>query len=170
MQCQHILSHLQQQEDITVLSLLQSALAELEQASSSDKRLHAIGTLLGHATIEIEEATTDLAHYVEQCEVDPQHLAALDKRLEQLHTIARKHHINPPELPAHFEKLQQKLKKLNATHTQDDALKSELAKWTDTYKEATAQLSQARQKTAKRLSKTITQQLPQLGMTGVNLM
>ncbi len=120
--------------------------------------------LLQSAHIQIDEADQSLRHHVESFEIDPLKLQELEQRLSGIYQLARKHRIQPAELPALAEQLRQELDaidggddKLLQLEQQLDALHSELQK-------QAALLSRKRAKAARSLSKAVNKLLKDLCM------
>lgn len=120
---------------------------------------------LQSADIALSQARSDLNHYVDDLELDPQRLAELDQRMQALFGAARKYRCEPEELPEVFDQIKAKLQAITAD--QDlDALRAQEAAAQAQYETAAQALHQARIKGAKGLAKTITQKMQSLGMPG----
>lgn len=141
------------------------ALEQIRQAARHDPRLADVLQSLESADISLSQARSDLNHYVDDLELDPQRLAELDQRMQALFNAARKYRCEPEELPEVFEQVSAKLQSITAD--QDlDALRAQESAAQEQYEVAALALRQARIKGAKTLGKTVTQKMQSLGMPG----
>jgi len=120
--------------------------------------------LLESAAIQLEEARSEIQRYIDSVEIDPQRLAEVEKRLEQIHDIARKHRIKPPQLPDFQAGLQEELAGLNHGGQRIEALQEELAQLEQRYRSDAATLGKQRAKAAKSLVSKATAVLKTLAM------
>lgn len=144
---------------------LARAIEQVRQAARHDAKLVDVLESLQSADIALSQARSDLNHYVDDLELDPQRLAELDQRMQALFGAARKYRCEPEELPEVFDQIKAKLQAITAD--QDlDALRAQEAAAQAQYETAAQALHQARIKGAKGLAKTITQKMQSLGMPG----
>lgn len=80
--------------------------------------------MLDNPLIQIDEARSELRHYLDSLELDPAHLHWLDNRISSIYDLAPKHRIETHELFAHIETLKRKLEQLENA---DDHLETLLA-------------------------------------------
>ncbi len=137
---------------------------ELEALLPLDSQLTSSQELLASALIQIEEATTELRHYSDTLELDPAHLEQLEKRLEEIHDLARKYRVPPAELPEKLASLKAELNSLEQTAIHLTRLEGQLATLRSGYLETAKRLSGSRHKAAKKLAKSITERLRSLNM------
>ena len=140
--------------------------SELQQLGKTDDTLNEIASLLDNASIQINEATSELHQYVNNLELDPQRLSYLDERIGTIHNLARKHNVNPDELPELFERLQTELDSIENADGHLEKLQQNIVVTTDTYKKAANALTKSRIKSAKVLSTKVTENMQELGMEG----
>lgn len=144
---------------------LTRAIEQIRQATRHDPSLSDVLQSLESAEIALSQARSDLNHYIDDLELDPQRLAELDERMQALFSAARKYRCEPEELPEVFDQLNLKL--LSMAADQDlDALRAQEAQTKVQYEAAAQTLRQARTKGAKGLAKTVTQKMQSLGMPG----
>ena len=144
---------------------LARALEQVRQATRHDPTLADVLQSLESADIALSQARSDLNHYVDALELDPQRLAELDQRMQALFNAARKYRCEPEDLPDVFEQITAKLQSMTAD--QDlDALRAQEEASHKGYEAAALSLRQARIKGAKTLAKTVTQKMQSLGMPG----
>ena len=140
--------------------------SELQQLGKTDNKLNDIATLLDNASIQINEATSELHQYVDNLELDPERLSYLDERIGTIHNLARKHNVNPDELPELFESLQTELDSIENADGHLEKLQQDIIITADVYKKAANALTKSRTKSAKILSTKVTENMQELGMEG----
>jgi len=146
-----------------------AALQQVNQAlqlinTLNNPSLNTVKGLLADAQIQLQEASHDLEVYLSKVEIDPARLEWVEERLNSIYQTARKHHLPAEELYQHHQQLQQALAELDAGEGGLDQLTSELEALLLDFRSQAKQLSQQRQKAAKRLQAAIDEQLAYLGM------
>ena len=131
-----------------------------------DKSLDNIRELLDSAVIQLDEAMSELNDRIEQFEADPEKQREVEDRLSRIFEIARKHRVNPDELPALTEEIQAELDSIINADVVIDELEKELANLSEAYTSKATALSKARIKAARALEKAVTTHLHSLGMAG----
>jgi DNA repair protein RecN (Recombination protein N) len=122
--------------------------------------------LLCSAQIQIEEVHADLQQFMQQLELDPDRLQQVEKRLETIYDMARKHKVAPENLVPHHNALVEELLYLDHGHENIDLLNEHLQHAEQAYLTVARQLSQQRANAAQTLSQEITAWLSPLGITG----
>lgn len=140
--------------------------SELQKLGKTDNKLNDIASLLDNATIQINEATSELHQYIDNLELDPQRLNYLDERIGTIHNLARKHQVNPDELPGLFERLQTELDSIENADEHLENLQQEISNAAKKYKKEANKLSISRLKAAEVLSTKVTDNMQELGMEG----
>jgi DNA repair protein RecN (Recombination protein N) len=141
------------------------AIEQVRQGLRHDPALSDVLQSLESADIALSQARSDLSRYVQDLDLDPQQLNELDERMQALFSAARKYRCEPQALAQLHEQIKQELASLAAD--QDlDALREQEARASAGYDAGAQALRQARQRGAKRLAKTITEQMQSLGMAG----
>lgn len=157
---------LEQSDKGSITQQLSHFTSELQQLGKKDNTLNDIATLLDNASIQINEATSELHQYVDNLELDPQRLSYLDERIGTVHNLARKHNTNPDELPELFERLQLELDSIENADGHLEKLQQEIVVTAKTYQEAANALTKSRTKSAKVLSTKVSENMQELGMEG----
>ena len=157
---------LYENEQDSAFELVSHAAHKIDELAQLDEALTPAGELLHAASIHIQEAAEALRHYQDQVEQDPEKLQQLDKRLAQLHELARKHRVEPSALPELEIHLHEELQELNNSTEHHNNLEQDVAKSKLEYLQAAQSLSQSRHKAAAKLNTAITDYLSQLGMAG----
>ena len=152
-------------EDGAAHGLVSSAAHTIQQLLRHDPGLQAVYDELESARIAIAEAVSDLNNYVSRVELEPARLAQAEARLSAVFETARKFKVEPETLPALRQSLHDQLAELQAA-SDIDALRRETAAAQEQYATAAAALTQARRKTARTLSKHVTEAMQTLAMQG----
>ncbi|MCX7897232.1 MAG: DNA repair protein RecN [Rhodocyclaceae bacterium] len=148
-----------------VLDALQRSSARLHELSQIDAQLAEPAELLAGACVELTEAAHALRRYRERLDLDPQRLLELDRRIEAVVDLARKHRVAPEELPERLASLRARLDALSrASDPEHLARAVEAAE--AAYREAAEKLSQARRATAEKLASAVTAAMQELAMAG----
>ncbi len=156
------------QGDEAMVDRLSQITQRLSQLASIDPKLQESLDLLQSAHIQLDEAASNLGHYAERLDLDPQRLQEIENRVSAIFACARKLKLAPENLPAQWQTLQSRLKDIE--ESQDLAkLKIKLASAQAEYENKAAVLSKKRKVAAKKLSEGVTQILPSLGMKGATV-
>jgi DNA repair protein RecN (Recombination protein N) len=154
------------EEGQSASSVLEQSLRLLQELQAVDTRLDNPLQLLNDAAIQLKEAVSELRHYADGMELDPERLAQLEQRIADLHNLGRKHRVAPEELPHLLQQLQQELDELNASDSRLQGMQAEIEKSRAHYDTLAAQLSDARAKAAKTLAAAVSVNMQELGMSG----
>lgn len=157
---------LYENEQGAIVGLLQQASNEVAQLSRFDETLAPIAQLLESASIQAQEAASELRHYQSSVELDPAQLARVESRIGELLRLARKHQITPDELPKHLEQLRGELDALENADMRAEHLQTEITQAASQYLEYATRLSNSRRAAASRLSEAVSTDMQQLGMKG----
>ncbi|MGV6826375.1 MAG: DNA repair protein RecN [bacterium] len=145
---------------------LSHAISLLGEVSQLDPALTSSAALLEEASIQVEEAISGIRGSAEEISIDPAKLAEVDSELGQVHGLSRKHHLEPSQLQAHFSGLSQELASLENFDDNIEQLKSKLSEHETKYGKLAQQLSSKRRKAAKALSRSVTDSMHELGLSG----
>jgi len=154
--------------DGAITETLASLQQRLRTLAGIDPALASAADLVDSAAIQLEEAGSDLASYVQRVDLDPERLAEVENRVGAIFTSARKLKLPPERLFEHQEELRAEYARLS--RTQDLAvLEAEVARTREAYDSEAAALSRARRSAASRLAKGVTGQIDRLGMAKASL-
>ncbi len=120
--------------------------------------------LTGAALIQVQEAADTLRRTLDGLDLDPRRLQEIEQRLADIHAIARKHRVAPAELGAHLESLRAELRVLENSAVEIGRLDQARTQAAKAWLEQAQRLSQARRKSAKRLSAAVSEVMRTLGM------
>ncbi len=163
--CQQNLQQLSEGERSTQ-SQISHNLNELQDMQKFDPSLETVIELLNGASIQIEEASNELRHYLDGLELDPERLKMVEDLLAAFHDMARKHKLQPEALTDHLETLKDELHSLENSEARFEKLIALQKSSTKNYRRAANRLSMCRRRAAKKLSEDITEKLNELGMLG----
>ncbi len=156
-------------DDQNAKTLLHQGLAALQEIPEKSARVTSIIELLESASIQLDEAVSDLRNLADDFEANPERLEEVNARLGVLHAIARKHKVKPNQLIEVIEDLRQQLSliensdaELAKLHTADKQLRVD-------YKNIAEEVSKQRKKGGGKLAKQVNEQLKQLGMPHASL-
>ena len=161
-QCQQAITLCSSEDDANLLDCVSRALNLL--SSIDDVRLAPIVELLSSSRIQIEEATIDLEHYVQNYDVDPERLVFVETRLGNIYNIARKHRIDPSDIPELQQKINQQLAAIANIDNDIDHLSTELSSLKNAYQKLATKLGKSRRKAAATLETQVSSRLIDLGM------
>ncbi|MGT2472262.1 DNA repair protein RecN [Paraburkholderia terrae] len=153
------------ESDEAMLGHLSSVISKIRDLAEIDPALNDALAALEPAEIQLQEAAYSLSHYAQRLELDPDRLAQVEKRLDALHSAARKFRLQPENLPQEHEERREQLAKLDAA-ADLDALRAAEAKAKDAYLADAKVLSKARAKAAKALGAAVTTGMQELSMAG----
>jgi DNA repair protein RecN (Recombination protein N) len=129
-------------------------------------QLLAIARLLNEAAINLQEAGNELRDYSDHLNIDPEKFAEIERRLDLIHQLARKHRTSPESLLQIHQELLAKISTLENAETELNELVIQQADIVKQYAVIAAQLSASRSKAAQLLSTQVTEWMQQLGMQG----
>jgi DNA repair protein RecN (Recombination protein N) len=146
-------------------SQLSTIIHRLQALAAIDPALSAALASLEPARIEITEAARTLNDYLSRLDLDPRRLAAVEARIEALHTAGRKLRVAPETLP---DELDQRRTRLATLQEGSDlvALRAREAEAATRYRTAAAALTKRRTTIASQLSTAVTDAMQTLNMTG----
>ena len=121
--------------------------------------------MLDSIDAELSEISHLLGNVIDSVEINPNELAAKEKRMQELMSAARKYRIEPEQLPEKYLAVQAALQDLEAA-ADIDALEQAVAEAERQYRHAAQQLSAARAKAACTLAEETTAHMQQLAMKG----
>ncbi|MCP5201649.1 MAG: DNA repair protein RecN [Gammaproteobacteria bacterium] len=121
-------------------------------------------TALEQAAVACEEAGDELGRLEHSLAADPARLERIDRRLAELHSLARKHQVNLGELATHAATLAAELAGLENLAGDQVKLRERLEEQLAAYDKAAAALTRARQRAGRAMAKDIGARLRELGI------
>ncbi|WP_273151753.1 DNA repair protein RecN [Methylophaga thiooxydans] len=151
-------------EQAAAYDQISSTLAELEKLQDFEPRFASAVETLNSAIINLDESATELRHYLDHVELDPSRLDDIETQLSLLHELARKHHVEIEQLPAHYQQLSDELATLSSSEMQQAQRRRAVDEKEKICRDLCEKLHQRREKAAKPLAKQITDSIQQLAI------
>jgi DNA repair protein RecN (Recombination protein N) len=149
-----------------VTATLGRAQSVLRQLSALDPTLSGPERLLEEAAIACREAVSELRRYGESLDADPARQEQIESRLAAIEDAARKHRVDPGDLPVVRERLEDELRELRAGAVNLAELERRLSTARELRDRAAARLAAARRDVAAALDERVTALMQGLGMPG----
>ena len=153
------------ESDDAMITHLASIVSKVRDLAEIDPALNDVLAALEPAEIQLQEAAYSLSHYAQKLELDPDRLAQVEKRLDALHSAARKFRLQPQTLPEEHEARRAQLAALDAA-ADLDSLHAAEAKAKEAFLAEAKKLSKARAKAGKALGAAVTTGMQELSMKG----
>ena len=141
-----------------------TALQLLQDDTLSGSAITNARELIDSAAIQLLEAQSELRQHLDAVEIDPARLSEVERRLDSLYDIARKHRVQAPGLTDLHQQLREELASLSGNSARVEELAEELDTLHADYQSAASKLSSARKKAATKLTKAVESQLAELAM------
>ncbi|WP_339878205.1 DNA repair protein RecN [Pseudidiomarina gelatinasegens] len=151
-------------EHNNAFSLLQNAVSRLEQQLDTDPALTEAVRMLKDASVQVEEAARELRHYQDNIELDDEQLITAERRVSQAVHLARKHQLEPSQLPQHHQQLLTELNQLESNQAESVDIDARVESAAAKYRQVATKLSESRKKAAHELSERIAKSMQQLNM------
>ncbi|MFM0280971.1 DNA repair protein RecN [Paraburkholderia sediminicola] len=153
------------ESDEAMITRLASIVSKMRDLAEIDPALNDVLAALEPAEIQLQEAAYSLSHYAQKLDLDPDRLAQVEKRLDALHSAARKFRLQPETLPEEHEARRAQLAALDAA-ADLDSLHAAVAQAKETFLTEAKKLSKARAKAGKALGAAVTTGMQELSMKG----
>lgn len=163
---QQALMALYDADDGNIYSQLSQQISLIESASETDHQLAPANTMLNEALVQIEETASLLRDYLSSLDSNPQRFNEVEQRIGIMHDLARKHRVEPEQLVAVHEQLQQELKNLDHADENLAKLEKQTQALKQSYLTVAGKLSKSRSQFAQSLNKDISRAMQTLGMAG----
>ena len=136
----------------------------LEKTVAIDARLQPLAEMLGEAAAQVEEASRELRLYREKIEFDPERLALVEERLDEIYKLKRKYGKSIAEILEYAEKIRKELAMVEGEEERLATLNRELVEIEEELATVALELSAFRKEAASELEKTILTQLVEVNM------
>ena len=163
---QQVLGLLEENDDSAVHQALNQSHGDISDLARVDAQLQPIAELLNNAIIQVQETISELRHYADNLELDPDRLQEVEQRINAMHTLSRKHRVDAEELVNLLPTLQQERDDLEQADIKLDGLQKQIQQAKEAFTKSAAKLSQSRKKTAKQLSEKISDAMQSLSLQG----
>ncbi|MBF0146121.1 MAG: DNA repair protein RecN [Magnetococcales bacterium] len=149
---------------VCATAVTHEAASSLEALTRIDAELLPLATALRSLHYELEDCGVRLRHYLQGLETDPEQLEALKSRLDRIHRLSRKHHVESEGLLDLAERLQKDLDALEHVDERREQLFKQLELMRRHYDEQAVIIRQGRQQAAQALMSAVERQLADLHM------
>ena len=160
------LNSLYEDEETNILSQLSHHISALTEIAEIDSDIQPAVDMMLDARVQLDEAVSQLRSCVDEVELDPADLATIEQRIQSILDIARKHRVEPDELPAVHEQLAAELNDITHADQTLDELRNQYAALVQQYRDSAQKLGTSRKRAATKLNKEITAAMQTLGMKG----
>ena len=156
----HRAQQLCDEQESSIRQALQLLDAEIHNTSAAaDAR-----ELLDSAAIQVAEALGGIQQHLDSVDIDPQRLDQVQRRLESIYDVARKHKVLPEQLSTRHRELAEELQGLTDGGQRIEQLDEELTSLAKQYSSAAGKLSKQRKSAARKLVKNAAKVLATLAM------
>ncbi len=155
---------LYENEQQSVNQMLNHSVTALTDLAQFSPDLAEINELLSVAQIQVEEASQQLRRYLESQEADPQRLDWLENQIGIIQDISRKHQSTPEQIPELALNLEKELNNISHSNERIEELTEKGKRLLKQYQDLSLKLSENRCKNAKKLEKSISEMIKELGM------
>ncbi len=152
------------QESGAAYDLIGIAVRDLEKLQDVEPRFTGIVETLNSALINLDDSASSLRHYLDHSDLDPEQLDEVERELSQLHDLARKHHVDIEQLPAHFQALSEELDSLSSASQNLGTLEKQVSADQKACLDLCQKIRKNRQACIQNLSTQITASIQQLAM------
>lgn len=160
------LQALSDSDDANANGLVADAARAVETVTAFDPALQPVTELLEAAGIQISEAVDELRRYAAGIDMDPARQNQVEERLDAIRTLARKHRVDPGELPDLARRLAAELEELANADERGRELEQQLDAARESFLALARNLSDRRKSAATRLAAAVTDAMHGLGMPG----
>lgn len=152
-------------EDSSAASLIHRALSTLQAQAHLEPAFTDAIEALQAALAQVQDTVHSLHHYARHTELDPSGLDALDQRLSQWMSLARRYRRPPEELADLLAGWKKELESIDQAMDLDALRAAERHAWA-AFEVEIKRLGKLRQQAAPRLSRAVTDAMQTLGMQG----
>ncbi|MDX5363508.1 MAG: DNA repair protein RecN [Pseudazoarcus pumilus] len=151
--------------EVSISAMLGHVATRVESMAELDAGLAEVRDLVAGALIQVDEAAHGLRRYQERLDLDPARLQEVEARIAAITDLARKHRVQPDELPELLSQWRRELAELEerADPTRLAAAESEAHK---AWESAAQKLSAQRKPAAERLSREVSEAMQSMAMAG----
>ena len=157
---------LYEDDSANAAGMLAAAERALQGLVEYDEELGAIAELVESAGIQVAEAADSLRRYGDSVDMDPGRQDLVEQRLDSMQSVARKHRVEPDDLPDLRTRLAAELDDLMHAEERGRGRGQEVSAAEDRYREFAAELSRLRKIAATNFAGAVSEAMAGLGMPG----
>ena len=151
-------------EESNAIRSLNLIISTLEEVKDVDPKIATWVENIYSATVQLSDSETEMRHYLDQVDLDPERLKWVEIRLGLLFDMARKHKIAPEELYDFMQRISQELSELDTSDERLEALEAQLQNVSEKYIKAAKKLTDSRAKAAKKIDQDVTKIIRDLAL------
>ena len=152
------------EDQVDAYQAIQLALQKLDPLIETSPKLANAHELLNQAYVIIDEAGSELDHYINSFEINPQRLQHVEERLNAIYELARKHKVKPEALSDLHQQLSEELGKLTGQDASLESLLEQLEEAEQHYTGHGQALSSKRKQAGDKLANELIKQLKSLAL------
>jgi DNA repair protein RecN (Recombination protein N) len=145
---------------------LNRAADRLDRHAALDRDIAAAAGLLREAVINCDEALLSVQAALSRLDLSPERLNRLERQLNVQHDLARKHRVEPEQLPEVLEQLRSRLERAGSQEQRLQEIDRELAAALLAYRATAQAVHERRASRAGQLAASVTDLMQELGMAG----
>ncbi len=145
---------------------LHRAVTRLDKNVRLDPDIASAAGLLREAAINCDEARGHVQSALSRLDLSPERLSQLERQLGTQHDLARKHRVEPEQLPRVLDQMKERYERAGSLETRLAALDAELETALSGYRKAAGKLHARRETRAAKLADAVTALMQELGMEG----
>ena len=153
------------ENEAALIAQLNSLISRFQSLAEYDAALKEILDVLEPAQIQLQEAVYALRHYQQKLDLDPERLKEAERRIDAIHSTARKYRVKPEELTELLQRFEARLQEMGGVGGVEELKEQEEAARA-AYEAHAKKLSAGRKKAAKTLSAEVTDTMQNLAMGG----
>ncbi|HIF93164.1 MAG TPA: DNA repair protein RecN [Myxococcales bacterium] len=153
-------------ENESAESAIATARRALTTAMRMDPSLEDLEVRLGALESELLDLAATASDYLGELEIDPRRLAEVEEKIGGLEKLRRKYGQSIEEMLSHRDDVAREIEALTGADDRIRLLEAERSKAVDLANDASARLSTARARAAKKLAKAVQSELSDLAMQG----
>lgn len=131
-------------DDENILSMLCKLQKNLDNIDSTDKALAEIKEMVESSYINLKESVSYIENYASSFEINPHRLQTVSDRIENIISIAKKHHITPEGISVLYRELTKKLEQMKVEDLDLDSIQEEIRNLSEQYLELAKSLRLSR--------------------------
>jgi DNA repair protein RecN (Recombination protein N) len=152
------------QEPSNVYGTISHIISDLEHAQDIEPHFASAIESLNNTLIHLDEAGSELRHYTDHMELNPERLQEVESIVSDLHDLARKHHIEIERLPSLYQSLCEELASINHASENEEELIAKLNEYQNQCLALASNISERRLAACVPLATEITKSIQQLAM------
>ncbi|GAA6203244.1 DNA repair protein RecN [Thalassotalea sp. SU-HH00458] len=158
------LQDLSENEQFNITDSLRTTCEQINHLASLDPNIKPLAAQLNESLLQLEDVNSELRHYYERLELDPQTYQIIEERFSTAVQLAKKHHVPPENLTKFHQHLKQELALISGDESRLDNIYQEIETAEANYISSAKALTQSRVSAAKTLSTKITESMRELNM------